>query len=373
MDSKIHRIRFTVKANFKVRLLLPLCMDKQLIECVPNISEGRNQEIIDEIVSSIPQNDRCSVLSVEPDADYNRTVITIAGSPEDVYNAAYKLIEVAVKLIDMTSHQGEHPRLGAVDVCPFIPLNNYTMAECSILAEKLAKSVAENLGVSTFLYGYSATHDDRKLLSTLRKEEYEGLKNRLSNGNTIHKDSTRYPDFGPKEWCAATKKSGGITIGSRDILIAYNVNVDETDAVVAKKIGSIIRGSGRLIKQENGQKMRVRGMVQEIQGMGVTLETHSISQVSMNILDVDKCPIHKAFEICKSIAKDHSVSLKGSELVGLVPLKSMLETGQWYLGDGDYSNEEYVNAAIDGLGLSAIDNFNPHERIIEWAMAGDVN
>ncbi len=373
MDSKIHLIQFIVKANFKVRLLLPLCMDKQLIECVPNISEGRNQEIIDKIVSSIPQNERCSVLSVEPDADYNRTVITIAGSPEDVYIAAYKLIESAVKLIDMTNHQGEHPRLGVVDVCPFIPLNNYTMADCSSLAEKLAKSVAKNLGVSTFLYGYSATHEDRKLLSTLRKGEYEGLVNRLSNGETTHKESTRFPDFGPKEWCDATQKSGGITIGSRDILIAYNVNIDETDAIVAKKIGSIIRGSGRLIKQKNGQKMRVRGMVQEIQGMGVTLETHSISQVSMNILDVDKCPIHKAFEICQSLAKDHAVSLKGSELVGLVPLKSMLETGQWYLGDGDYSDEEYVDAAINGLGLSEIETFNPHNRIIEWAMAGDDN
>ena len=371
MDSKIHLIQFTVKANFKVRLLLPLCMDKQLIECVPNISEGRNQDIINQIVDSITQNENCSVLSVEPDADYNRTVITIAGSPDEVYNAAYKLIESAVELIDMTKHQGEHPRLGVVDVCPFIPLNDYTMAQCSQLAEKLAEKVANNLGVSTFLYGYSAKHADRKLLSTLRKGEYEGLQNRLSNGETNHNEFTRYPDFGPKQWCAATKKSGGITIGSRDILIAYNVNIDETDAVVAKKIGSIIRGSGRLIKQENGEKMRVRGMVQEIQGMGVTLETHSISQVSMNILDVDKCPIHKAFEICKSLAKDHAVSLKGSELVGLVPLKSMLETGRWYLGEGNYSEEDYVDAAINGLGLSEIDAFNPHERIIEWAMGGD--
>ena len=373
MVLKIHLILFTVKANFKVRLLVPLCMDRALIECVPNISEGRNLELIDEIVNRIPQNENCSVLSVEPDSDYNRTVITIAGSPNDVYLAAYNLIEAAVELIDMANHQGEHPRLGVVDVCPFVPLNNFTMAECSLLAEKLAKSVAKDLGVSTFLYGYSATHADRKLLSSLRKGEYEGLQNRFTNGDSNHQESTRYPDFGPKEWCDSTKKSGGITIGSRDILIAYNVNIDETEAVVAKKIGSIIRGSGRLIKQESGQKMRVKGMVAEIQGMGVTLETHNISQVSMNILDVDKCPIHKAFEICQSLAKDHSVSLKGSELVGLVPLKSMLETGQWYLGEGDYSNEEYVNAAIKGLGLSEIDTFNPHKRIIEWAMSGDAN
>ena len=156
-------------------------MDKQLIECVPNISEGRNQDIITQIVDSIPQNENCSVLSVEPDADYNRTVITIAGSPNEVYIAAYKLIESAVELIDMTKHQGEHPRLGVVDVCPFIPLNNYTMTQCSLLAEKLAETVANNLGVSTFLYGYSAKHADRKLLSTLRKGEYEGLSDKLNH------------------------------------------------------------------------------------------------------------------------------------------------------------------------------------------------
>ena len=155
-----------------------MCMDKPLIECVPNISEGRNQDIINQIVDSITQNKNCSVLSVEPDADYNRTVITIAGSPDEVYNAAYRLIESAVGLIDMTKHQGEHPRLGVVDVCPFIPLNDYTMAQCSHLAEKLAKKVANNLGVSTFLYGYSAKHADRNLLSTLRKGKYEGLQNR---------------------------------------------------------------------------------------------------------------------------------------------------------------------------------------------------
>ena len=346
-------------------------MVQPIIECVPNISEGRNQKIIDKIIDSITQSENCSVLSVEPDADYNRTVVTIAGHPEEVYNAAFQLINSSIELIDMSEHQGEHPRLGVVDVCPFVPLSDYTMEECVKLAERLAKAISQQFDVCTFLYGYAATHPVRKLLSTLRKGEYEGLEARLSGNDQIHSTATKLPDYGPGKWTEEVKKSGGITIGARDILIAYNVNVDEVDAVVAKKIGSIIRGSGRLIKQHNGQKIRINGMIPEIQGMGVTLESHSISQVSMNILDVNKCPIHKAFEICKSIASDHSVELRGSELVGLVPLSSMLEVGRWYTNKDNPSESELVDAAIEGLGLSELEKFNPKKRIIEWALRGD--
>ena len=346
-------------------------MVQPIIECVPNISEGRNTALINKIIDSIAQSENCSVLSVEPDADYNRTVVTIAGEPELVYHAAFQLIKASIELIDMSKHQGEHPRLGVVDVCPFVPLSGYTMEECVQLAEKLAKKVTEEFNVCTFLYGYAAKNPERKLLSTLRKGEYEGLEARLTNKDEIHSDATRLPDFGPKTWTEEAKKSGGITIGARDILIAYNVNVEEIDAVVAKKIGSIIRGSGRLIKQSNGKKMRIKGMIPEIQGMGVTLESHSISQVSMNILDVNTCPIHKAFEICKSIASDHNTKLRGSELVGLVPLNSMLEAGRWYGNRDNLSEDELVAAAIDGLGLSELEEFNPRKRIIEWALRGD--
>ena len=346
-------------------------MVQPIIECVPNISEGRNAALINKIIESITQSENCSVLSVEPDADYNRTVVTIAGEPELVYGAAFQLIKASIELIDMSKHQGEHPRLGVVDVCPFVPLSGYTMEECVQLAEKLAKEISEEFNVCTFLYGYAAKNPERKLLSTLRKGEYEALEARLTNKDEIHSVDTRLPDFGPKTWTEEAKKSGGITIGARDILIAYNVNVEETDAVVAKKIGSIIRGSGRLIKQSNGKKMRIKGMISEIQGMGVTLESHSISQVSMNILDVNTCPIHKAFEICKSIANDHNTKLRGSELVGLVPLNSMLEAGRWYGNRENLSEDELVAAAIDGLGLSELEEFNPRKRIIEWALRGD--
>lgn len=343
-------------------------MMESIIECVPNISEGRDNDIIQKIINSVDQSSRCSILGVEPDRDYNRTVITIAGNPADVYQAAYQIIKASIELIDMSNHEGEHPRLGAVDVCPFIPLSNYSMEECSSLARKLAKSVAEDFGVCTFLYGYAATKPERKLLSSLRRGEYEGLQARLSDSDELHTEATKKPDFGPEEWTDSVRKTGGITIGSRDILVAYNVNVDETDATVAKKIGSIIRGSGRMIKNSSGKKLRVRGMLDEVQGMGVTLESHSISQVSMNILDVNKCPIHKTYEICKSIAKDHNTQLKGSELVGLVPLSAMIESGKWFSSDANADEETLVNSAIEGLGLSTLHEFNPNIRIIEWAL-----
>ena len=346
-------------------------MNQAIIECVPNISEGRDKKIIDKIVDSIEQSPNCSVLSVEPDADYNRTVITIAGKPDDVYQAAYQLIRSSIELIDMTKHSGEHPRLGVVDVCPFIPLSNYSMDDCARLAENLARKVSSDFGVSTFLYGYAASQPERRLLSSLRKGEYEGLKGRMDGTGTIHNEATKLPDFGAKTWSHITEKSGAITIGARDILVAYNVNVDEPDAVVAKKIGSIVRGSGRLVKNSRGEKLRIRGMVKEIQGMGVTLEAHSISQISMNILDVKSCPLHKAFEICQSIAKDHETELLGSELVGLVPLSAMIEAGKWYSNSEQQDEDSLVKSAIEGLGLSQLEPFDPHKRIIEWALRGD--
>lgn len=343
-------------------------MQQAVIECVPNISEGRNSQVIDKIVNSVQQSEECSVLSVEPDKDYNRTVVTIAGSPEAVYQAAYQIIQSSIELIDMEQHEGEHPRLGVVDVCPFIPLSHYSMEDCAQLAKRLAKQVAADFEAPTFLYGYAASNPERKLLSALRKGEYEGLKSRMDGTDEIHQEATRLPDYGPQEWNNTVQKSGGITIGARDILVAYNVNVNEVDARVAKKVGSIIRGSGRLIKSSTGEKMRIRGMIEQIQGMGVVLEEHSISQVSMNILDVNKCPIHMAFEICRSIASDHGIDLLGSELVGLVPLSAMLETGRWFSDKTDPSEEELVDFAINGLGLSTLNEFNPFNRIIEWAL-----
>jgi len=339
-----------------------------IVECVPNISEGRDIAKIERIVDAARNIVGCAVLGVEPDKDYNRTVITIAGEPQSVQQAAHELILKAIEEIDMTTHSGEHPRLGAVDVCPFVPLEGVTMDECVELARSLAERVASSAQVPVFVYGEAAFNTEKALLSTIRKGEYEGLEERLSKGASSHPDSTRYPDFGPNEWNSNAARSGGITIGARGILVAYNVNVMEKDAHVSKKIGSLVRSSGRLIKHQDGRKMRIPGMLTMVQGMGVTLEAHSMSQVSMNLRDVNKCPMHVAFETCKSIASDHGVEVIGSELVGLVPLQAMLVAGQWYANEGESDEFRLVDAAIEGLGLRQIDDFVPEQRIIEWAV-----
>jgi len=340
-----------------------------IVECVPNISEGIDSEKIELIVQAARNVSGCAVLGVEPDSDYNRTVITLAGEPEPVSEGAFQLIKAATIHIDMRKHEGEHPRLGAVDVCPFVPLQGITMEECSELAKQLAARVAKECEVPTFLYGFAATHDDRTLLSSLRKEQYEGLEARMSGGDTGHSETTRLPDFGPMAWNDNCASSGGITIGSRTILVAYNVNIDENDAVVAKKIGSLVRSTGRLLKKDDGRRTRIPGMLPMVQGMGVTLESHGISQVSMNLRDVTACPMHIAFEACKSIAADHQTDVPGSELVGLVPLSAMLDSGKWYAPEGVVDENKLVLAAIEGLGLSQLAPFEPTDRIIEWAVA----
>ncbi len=344
-------------------------MAPTIVECVPNISEGIDTDKIELIVQAAREVTGCAVLGVEPDADYNRTVITLAGEPIPVSQGAFELIKAAILHIDMSQHKGEHPRLGAVDVCPFVPLQGITMEQCSELAKELAIRVAKECGTPTFLYGSAATHSDRTLLSSLRKEQYEGLQARMSGGETGHAESTRLPDFGPMSWNEQCEKSGGITIGARTILVAYNVNVDEPDAIVAKKIGSLVRSTGRLLKQPDGRKTRIPGMLPMVQGMGVTLESHSISQVSMNLRDVVLCPMHIAFEACKSIAADHQTTVPGSELVGLVPLSAMLDSGRWYASEGVTDEKELVQAAISGLGLSQLAPFEAEDRIIEWAVA----
>ena len=337
-----------------------------VVECVPNISEGRNLDLIHAVVDA-SRVDGCSVLSIEPDTDYNRTVITLAGEPEAVAEAATLLSVEAIRRIDMRMHAGEHPRLGAVDVCPFIPIQGIDMDACAALATKVAQSVAQKTGAPTFLYGASATHPARAKLSSLRKGEYEGLQERMKQDGTTSHTDTRWPDFGPTSWNDIAAKSGGCTYGARPVLIAYNVNVPETNANVAKMIGTIIRGSGRIVARRDDAKLRVPGMLESVQGIGVTLEQHSMSQVSMNLTNAEACGLLHAFETVKSLAADHGLNVTGSELVGLVPLESMLEAGRWYAPEAT-TDEARVEAAISGLGLDAFAPFEPTSRIIEWAL-----
>lgn len=342
-------------------------MGKRLIECVPNISEGRDTNLINEIVASARAIDGCHVLGVEPDQDYNRTVITLAGEPEPVMAGAIALIEHSVRVLDMRTHSGEHPRLGVVDVCPFVPLKGVSMDECSQMARDVVEHLAESTGAPMFLYGGAATHPERELLSTLRKDQYEGLEARLSGQEHRHSEFTQYPDAGATQWNDVAARAGGITVGSRPILVAYNVNVEEKDARVSKKIGSLVRSSGRLLKSSNGSSVRVKGMLPMVQGMGVTLEELNISQVSMNLRDVELCPLHMAFKACESLASDHDTRLLGSEIVGLVPLKAMLEAGAYF--DPEAEDEtDLVAGAIKGLGLNQLHSFDPSKGIIEWAI-----
>jgi len=340
-----------------------------LVECVPNISEGRDGEKIGRIVSAARGIEGCHVLGVEPDRDYHRTVITLAGEPGPVQRGAVALILAAVDEIDMRGHQGEHPRLGAVDVCPFVPLRGITMEDCAELARQTVAQVAEAVEVPLFLYGAAASHPDRTVLSNLRKGEYEELASRFDGSNERHGATTMMPDVGAMAWSETVARSGGITVGARPILVAYNVNVDERDAAVAKKVGSLVRSSGRLLKSPTGIRMRTQGLLPSVQGMGVALEELGIAQVSMNLLDVEACPLHYAYETVKSVVGDHGVQTPGSEIVGLVPLNAMLAAGRYYLPESA-DERELVNAAINGLGLRHHHRFEPEESIIEWAIQG---
>lgn len=339
-------------------------MVTRIVECVPNFSEGRNQEIISAISKAGEGIEGARVLGVEPDADYNRTVLTLAGEPEAVAIAAFEVIKAAFKHIDMRVHEGEHPRIGAVDVCPFVPLKNVSMQDCVEMSRKLAIRVSEELGLPTFLYGAAASSPERELLSDLRKGQYESLKERFANGGP------HLPDYGPNSWNDDVAKFGAVVIGARGILVAYNVNVDELDAKTAKIAGSLVRSTGRLLKQEDGRRTRIPGMLPMVQGMGLPLDAHGISQVSMNLRDVSVTPMHIAFEAVKSIVNDHGIETCGSELVGLVPLSAMIEAGKWYADKDCIDEYELVEAAIRGLGLNALEEFNPNERIIEWALQG---
>ena len=341
-------------------------MAKRIVECVPNFSEGRDENLIKMISDAGRGIEGARVLGIEPDGDYNRTVLTIAGEPDAVCEAAFRVIKSAYENIDMRNHNGEHPRIGAVDVCPFIPLEGVTMSECAEMSVNLAKRVSSELGLCTFLYGAAASSPERELLSDLRKGQYEGFEERLKN------KGPNLPDYGPTEWNEKTAKFGAVVIGARQILVAYNVNVDEKDANAARKAGSLVRTTGRLLKKEDGRRTRIPGMLPMVQGMGLPLESHGISQVSMNLRDVTITPMHIAFEAVKSIVNDHGVNTCGSELVGLIPLSAMLDSGRWYADEGCTDETELVNAAISGLGLDHLAPFDAEDRIIEWALAKEV-
>jgi len=351
-------------------------MNKQLIECVPNISEGRDLKKINAIANTVTSVEGVKLLDIDPGKATNRTVITFVGEPKQVLEAALKLIKKAAELIDMSQHTGEHPRFGATDVCPLVPIANITMEETTIFAHELGHRIGAELGISGYFYENAATTNDRKNLATVRAGEYEGLKEKLSNSNWK-------PDFGPTEYSNQVKSSGVTAVSARDFLVAYNVNLNSTSTRRANAIAFDVREAGRVLRAGNpitgkkildkhGEPKRVPGKLKAVKGIGWFIEEYGIAQISYNLTNISITSMHEAFEETVLSATKRGLRVTGSELVGLVPLQAMLDAGDHFLTKQErslgISDFEKIKIAIKSLGLDDLKPFNPEERIIEYVM-----
>ena len=352
-------------------------MNKQLIECVPNISEGRDIDKINKIANVVTTIEGVKLLDVDPGKATNRTVITFVGEPKNVIEAAFRLIKKASELIDMSKQTGEHPRFGATDVCPLVPIANISMEETAKYAHKLGKRVGEELGISGYFYENAATKEERRNLATVRSGEYEGLKKKLSNPNWK-------PDFGPLEYNNKIKKSGVTAISARDFLIAYNVNLNSTSTRRANAIAFDIRENGRVklvdgkkVLGKNGEPERIPGKLKAVKGIGWFIEEYGIAQISYNLTNISITSMHEAFYETSLSASKRGLRVTGSELVGLVPLQAMLDAADFYLKKQQrslgISESEKIKIAIKSLGLDDLKPFNPQERIIEYVMNADTD
>ena len=341
---------------------------KQIIECVPNFSEGRNMKVIDSIAESIRQSGGVKVLNVDPGAATNRTVITFAGSPEDVTEAAFQGVKRAGELIDMRQHHGEHPRLGATDVLPLVPVSRITLEECAQLAEDLARRIYTELGIPCYCYEAAARKPERKNLAVCRAGEYEGLAERM-------KDPDRQPDFGPGEYTERAAQTGATNVGARDFLIAVNFNLNTTSVSDANAIAFEVREKGRpmkvagkVVKDENGKSVMIPGTLNGCKAIGWFIEEYGIAQVSMNITDINTTPLHVAFnEVCRA-AKERGLQVTGTEIIGLIPKTSLIEAGCHFLekSSSDVPEEEIMKAAIKSMGLDDLRPFNINEKVVEF-------
>lgn len=349
-------------------------MKQPLIECVPNFSEGKNKSIIDAIVQSIASVENIKVLNVDMGLATNRTVVTFVGPPEAVVEAAFQGIKKAGELIDMRFHKGEHPRMGATDVCPLVPIRDITMEETVQYAIQLAKRVGEELQIPVYLYEYAQPKDYRKNLSIIRAGEYEGFFEKI-------KKPEWKPDFGPSEMDA---KRGATVIGARNFLIAYNVNLNTTSVRRANSVAFDVREAGRVMREggkptgkiiynEDGTQKIQPGMCKAVKAIGWYIEEYGIAQVSMNLTDTNVTPLHKAFEACCISAEKRGLRVTGSELVGLIPLKALTDAGKYFLKkqglSTGVSEKELIKIAVKTLGLDELKPFKPEERIIEYLIA----
>lgn len=351
-------------------------MLQKLIECVPNFSEGRNMQVIKQITDEIEKVEGVKLLNVDPGAATNRTVVTFVGSPESVSEAAFRAIRKAGEVIDMRNHHGEHPRMGATDVCPFIPIAGVTMEETAEYARALAKRVGEELGIPVYCYESAAFKPERRNLANCRAGEYEGLAKRVGS-------SEWRPDFGPAEFSERVAVTGATAVGARDFLVAINYNLNTTSTRRANAIAFDVREKGRkmregnpitgkVVKDENGKDVWIPGTLKGCKAIGWFIEEYGIAQVSMNVTNITQTPVHIAFEEVVEKAAARGIRVTGSEIVGLIPKKVLIDAGKHYLAkqqrSAGVSEEEIIKIAVKSMGLDDLKPFDPREKVIEYLL-----
>ena len=354
-------------------------MIKRIIECVPNFSEGRDMTVIKQITDTIEKVEGVKLLDVDPGEATNRTVVTFVGEPEVVVEAAFQAVKKAAELIDMRHHHGAHPRMGATDVCPLVPVAGITLEECAELARQLGKRIGDELGIPVYAYEAAAFTPERKNLAVCRQGEYEALSKRFG----IKEEN---PDFGPAVWNENTAKSGATAVGARDFLIAVNYNLNSTSTRRANAIAFDVREKGRpkreggspvgkVMKDENGNDIMIPGTLKGTKAIGWYIDEYGIAQVSMNITDIKTTPLHVAFdEVCRCAA-NRGLRVTGTEIVGLVPKSTLIEAGKYFLRKQQRSvgihDEEIIKIAIKSMGLDDLKPFNPKEKVIEYLIEDD--
>src|SRR5881227_3048882 len=347
---------------------------QKLLECVPTFSEGRDPDIIRQITDAIASVDGVSLLDVDPGATTNRTVVTFVGSPEAAVESAFRGIQKAAELIDMRKHKGAHPRMGATDVCPFIPVSNVTWEEAIDCAKKLGKRVGEELKIPVYLYEKAAGDPARSNLSIIRAGEYEGFFEKI-------KQPQWKPDFGPAVF---NEESGATVVGVRDFLIAYNVNLNTKSVRRANAVAFDVREQGRVktenstpsgkpVLDANGEPVRIPGMLKHVKGIGWFVKEYGVAQVSMNLTNIEETPLHAAFDACVESAAKRGLRVTGSEIVGMVPKKSLVDAGRYFLRKQQWSEgvseEELIEIAVRSMGLGELKPFVPKEKVIELKIA----
>lgn len=348
-------------------------MSKAILECVPNFSEGRDPAAIKAITDAIESAEGIQLLDADPGKATHRTVVTFVGEPEAVVEAAFRGIKKAAEVIDMSRHQGEHPRMGATDVCPLVPVSGISLEEAAEWARRLGERVGRELGIPVYLYEAAASRPERKNLADIRAGEYEALPEKLTRPEWA-------PDYGPAAFHA---KAGATVIGARDFLVAYNVNLNTTSERRANSVAFDVREKGRILREgdpvtgkvitdANGEPMRSTGMCKGVKAIGWYIPEYGVAQVSMNITDIQATALHEAYEACRQSADARGMRVTGSELVGLVPLSVMLDAGRYYLAQQQrslgVSEEEIIKIAVKSMGLDELGPFDPAQKIVEYRL-----